>query len=138
MELLELQLRLKRSADFSLFTSGGSWYTSHPRATRYTRFDPQISYPALRYKIIYSSGTKSYIHPRFLSFFLQRILLFLQEYVCGPKNVPCSWGRATNVANRYVYVSQPEKNRVLVISEVQMMIIDVRVLFLLLLSITPT
>lgn len=48
-----------------------------------------------------------------------------QEYVCGPKNVPCSWGRAINVANRYVYVSQPEKNRVLVISEVQMMIIDV-------------
>ncbi|EFN70008.1 Follistatin-related protein 5 [Camponotus floridanus] len=48
-----------------------------------------------------------------------------QEYVCGPKNIPCSWGRAINVANRYVYVSQPEKNRVLVISEVQMMIIDV-------------
>ncbi|KAG5307848.1 FSTL5 protein, partial [Pseudoatta argentina] len=48
-----------------------------------------------------------------------------QEYVCGPKNVPCSWGRAINVADRYVYVSQPDKNRVLVISEVQMMIIDV-------------
>ncbi|EZA56439.1 hypothetical protein DMN91_009952 [Ooceraea biroi] len=48
-----------------------------------------------------------------------------QEYVCGPKNVPCSWGRAINVANRYVYVSQPDKDRVLVISEVQMMIIDV-------------
>ncbi|XP_011055946.1 PREDICTED: follistatin-related protein 5-like [Acromyrmex echinatior] len=48
-----------------------------------------------------------------------------QEYVCGSKNVPCSWGRAINVADRYVYVSQPDKNRVLVISEVQMMIIDV-------------
>ncbi|XP_018395424.1 PREDICTED: follistatin-related protein 5-like [Cyphomyrmex costatus] len=48
-----------------------------------------------------------------------------QEYVCGSKNVPCSWGRAINVADRYVYVSQPNKNRVLVISEVQMMIIDV-------------
>lgn len=58
----------------------------------------------------------------------QLILLFLQEYVCGPKNIPCSWGRAINVANRYVYVSQPEKNRVLVISEVQMMIIDVRII----------
>lgn len=55
-----------------------------------------------------------------------------QEYVCGPKNVPCSWGRAINIANRYVYVSQPDKDRVLVISEVQMMIIDVRVFFLLL------
>ncbi|XP_011148670.1 follistatin-related protein 5 isoform X1 [Harpegnathos saltator] len=48
-----------------------------------------------------------------------------QEYVCGPRNVPCSWGRAINIANRYVYVSQPDKDRVLVISEVQMMIIDV-------------
>ncbi|XP_012225565.2 follistatin-related protein 5-like [Linepithema humile] len=48
-----------------------------------------------------------------------------QEYVCGPKSVPCSWGRAINVVNRYVYVSQPDKDRVLVISEAQMMIIDV-------------
>ncbi|XP_012144462.2 follistatin-like 5 isoform X2 [Megachile rotundata] len=48
-----------------------------------------------------------------------------QEYVCGVKNVPCSWGRAINVANRYVYASQPEKDRILVISEVQMVIVDV-------------
>nr|XP_034186881.1 follistatin-related protein 5-like isoform X3 [Osmia lignaria] len=48
-----------------------------------------------------------------------------QEYVCGIKNVPCSWGRAINVANRYVYVSQPQKDRVLVISETQMVIVDV-------------
>ncbi|CAK9797946.1 Follistatin-related protein 5 [Anthophora plagiata] len=47
-----------------------------------------------------------------------------QEYVCGAKGVPCSWGRAINVANRYVYVSQPDKDRVLVISEVQMVIVD--------------
>jgi len=55
------------------------------------------------------------------------VILHFQEYVCGPKNVPCSWGRAINVANRYVYVSQPDKDRVLVISEVQMMIIDVHI-----------
>ncbi|OAD59512.1 Follistatin-related protein 5 [Eufriesea mexicana] len=48
-----------------------------------------------------------------------------QEYVCGVKGVPCSWGRAINVANRYVYVSQPDKDRVLVISEIQMVIVDV-------------
>ncbi|XP_076231703.1 follistatin-like 5 isoform X1 [Calliopsis andreniformis] len=48
-----------------------------------------------------------------------------QEYVCGVKGVPCSWGRAINVENRYVYVSQPEKDRVLVISEIQMVIVDV-------------
>ncbi|XP_029052990.2 follistatin-related protein 5-like isoform X2 [Osmia bicornis bicornis] len=48
-----------------------------------------------------------------------------QEYVCGIKNVPCSWGRAINLANRYVYVSQPQKDRVLVISETQMVIVDV-------------
>lgn len=48
-----------------------------------------------------------------------------QEHVCGVKGVPCSWGRAINVANRYVYVSQPDKDRVLVISEIQMVIVDV-------------
>lgn len=51
--------------------------------------------------------------------------IFFQEYVCGIKNIPCSWGRAINVANRYVYVSQPQKDRVLVISETQMVIVDV-------------
>ncbi|XP_076618582.1 follistatin-like 5 [Colletes latitarsis] len=48
-----------------------------------------------------------------------------QEHVCGVKDVPCSWGRAINVANRYVYVSQPDKDRVLVISKIQMVIVDV-------------
>ncbi|XP_003698398.1 follistatin-related protein 5 isoform X4 [Apis florea] len=48
-----------------------------------------------------------------------------QEHVCGVKGIPCSWGRAINVANRYVYVSQPDKDRVLVISEIQMVIVDV-------------
>ncbi|CAL7951949.1 unnamed protein product [Xylocopa violacea] len=47
-----------------------------------------------------------------------------QEHVCGVAGVPCSWGRAINVANRYVYVSQPDKDRVLVISEIQMVIVD--------------
>ncbi|XP_078050075.1 follistatin-like 5 [Augochlora pura] len=48
-----------------------------------------------------------------------------QEHVCGVKGVPCSWGRAINVANRYVYVTQPDKDRVLVISEIQMVVVDV-------------
>ncbi|XP_054002269.1 follistatin-related protein 5-like [Hylaeus anthracinus] len=48
-----------------------------------------------------------------------------QERVCGITDVPCSWGRAINVANRYVYVSQPDKDRVLVISKIQMVIVDV-------------
>ncbi|XP_075233144.1 follistatin-related protein 5-like isoform X3 [Lycorma delicatula] len=48
-----------------------------------------------------------------------------QEYVCGDKGVNCSWGQAINVANRYVYVSQPMKDRVLVISKIQMVVVDV-------------
>ncbi|XP_015522448.1 follistatin-related protein 5 isoform X1 [Neodiprion lecontei] len=48
-----------------------------------------------------------------------------QEYVCGEKSVSCSWGRAINVANRYVYVTQPEKDRILVISKIQMVVVDV-------------
>lgn len=50
-----------------------------------------------------------------------------QEYVCGDKGVPCNWGRAINVANRYVYASQPLRDRVLVISKVQMVVVDVSV-----------
>ncbi|XP_043473135.1 follistatin-related protein 5-like isoform X1 [Leptopilina heterotoma] len=48
-----------------------------------------------------------------------------QEYLCGGKDVPCTWGRAINVANRYVYVSQPDKDRILVISKIQMVVVDV-------------
>ncbi|KAK7788916.1 hypothetical protein R5R35_007352 [Gryllus longicercus] len=48
-----------------------------------------------------------------------------QEYVCGDKGVNCSWGQAINVANRYVYVAQPRKDRVLVISKIQMVVVDV-------------
>ncbi|KAL1123314.1 hypothetical protein AAG570_002400 [Ranatra chinensis] len=48
-----------------------------------------------------------------------------QEYVCGDKGVNCSWGQAINVANRYVYVTQPTKDRVLVISKIQMVVVDV-------------
>ncbi|XP_023245992.1 follistatin-related protein 5-like isoform X2 [Copidosoma floridanum] len=48
-----------------------------------------------------------------------------QEYVCVEEGVPCSWGRAINVANRYVYVSQPLKDRILVISKIQMVVVDV-------------
>jgi len=45
--------------------------------------------------------------------------------VCGDKGVNCSWGQAINVANRYVYVSPPLKDRVLVISKIQMVVVDV-------------
>ncbi|CAD7093985.1 unnamed protein product [Hermetia illucens] len=48
-----------------------------------------------------------------------------QEYVCGKKDIPCSWGKATNVGTRYIYVSQPERDRVLVISTIQMVVVDV-------------
>ncbi|XP_022249365.1 follistatin-related protein 5-like [Limulus polyphemus] len=48
-----------------------------------------------------------------------------QEYVCGDRGIKCSWGRAINVADRYVYVSQPTKDRILIISRVQMVVVDV-------------
>ncbi|XP_076348907.1 follistatin-related protein 5-like isoform X2 [Tachypleus tridentatus] len=48
-----------------------------------------------------------------------------QEYVCGDRGINCSWGNAINVADRYVYVSQPIKDRVLIISRVQMVVVDV-------------
>lgn len=48
-----------------------------------------------------------------------------QEYVCGDRGANCSWGRAINVADRYVYVSQPTKGRVLIISRIQMVVVDV-------------
>ncbi|XP_074037998.1 follistatin-related protein 5 isoform X2 [Leptinotarsa decemlineata] len=48
-----------------------------------------------------------------------------QEYVCGDKGIKCEWGRAINVANRYVYASQPNRDRILIISKVQMVVVDV-------------
>lgn len=48
-----------------------------------------------------------------------------QDYVCGGKGVNCSWGRAIAVADRYIYATQPSKDRVLVISNVQMVVVDV-------------
>ncbi|XP_017770314.1 PREDICTED: follistatin-related protein 5-like, partial [Nicrophorus vespilloides] len=48
-----------------------------------------------------------------------------QESVCGGKGVKCVWGRAVNVANRYVYATQPDKDRILIISKVQMVVVDV-------------
>ncbi|KAJ8924834.1 hypothetical protein NQ315_000988 [Exocentrus adspersus] len=48
-----------------------------------------------------------------------------QEYVCGDKGVKCQWGRSINVANRYVYASQPNRDRILIISKVQMVVVDV-------------
>ncbi|XP_054711167.1 follistatin-related protein 5-like [Uloborus diversus] len=48
-----------------------------------------------------------------------------QEYVCGDRGTNCSWGRAVDVRDRYVYVSQPTKDRLLVISRVQMVVVDV-------------
>ncbi|KAL7644797.1 UNVERIFIED_CONTAM: hypothetical protein RMT77_004610 [Armadillidium vulgare] len=48
-----------------------------------------------------------------------------QEYVCGDKGTNCSWGRAINVGQRYIYISQPQRDRVLVISVQQMVVVDV-------------
>ncbi|XP_060534738.1 follistatin-related protein 5-like [Cylas formicarius] len=48
-----------------------------------------------------------------------------QEYVCGDKGVRCEWGRAVGVANRYVYASQPTLDRVVIVSTVQMVVVDV-------------
>ncbi|XP_065160651.1 follistatin-related protein 5-like [Atheta coriaria] len=48
-----------------------------------------------------------------------------QEYVCGDKGVRCTWGRAVNVANRYIYATQPDKDRILIISKIQMVVVDV-------------
>lgn len=48
-----------------------------------------------------------------------------QEYVCGDRGTNCSWGAAINVADRYVYVTQPTKDRVLIISRIQMVVVDV-------------
>lgn len=48
-----------------------------------------------------------------------------QEYVCGDRGINCSWGKAINVADRYIYVSQPTKDRVLIVSRVQMVVVDV-------------
>lgn len=46
------------------------------------------------------------------------------EYVCGEKG-PCSWGQTVNVGKHLIYVCQPNRDRVLVLSTVQMIIIDV-------------
>lgn len=58
----------------------------------------------------------------FMGFFLH-----FQEYVCGDKGIKCVWGHALNVANRYVYATQPNRDRILIISKVQMVVVDVRV-----------
>lgn len=46
-----------------------------------------------------------------------------QEYVCGDKGVPCSWGRSINVGNSYIYVTQPLRDRILVISTLQIVVV---------------
>ncbi|XP_049812888.1 follistatin-related protein 5-like [Schistocerca nitens] len=48
-----------------------------------------------------------------------------RQLVCGSSGTACSWGQAINVANRYVYVAQPRNDRVLVISKIQMVVVDV-------------
>ncbi|XP_059615041.1 follistatin-related protein 5-like [Phlebotomus argentipes] len=48
-----------------------------------------------------------------------------QDTVCGLSGVGCSWGRAINIGTRYIYVSQPYRDRVLIISTLQMVVVDV-------------
>lgn len=59
--------------------------------------------------------------------FLFDYVSLLKDYVCGAKGVNCSWGRAIAVADRYIYVTQPNKDRVLVISNIQMVVVDVSI-----------
>ncbi|XP_030759224.1 follistatin-related protein 5-like, partial [Sitophilus oryzae] len=48
-----------------------------------------------------------------------------QDYVCGSQGIQCSWGRAVSISNRYIYASQPNLDRILVVSTVQMAVVDV-------------
>lgn len=48
-----------------------------------------------------------------------------QELVCGPQGTPCSWGRAINVGAHYIYVTQPLLDRVLIVSTIQLVVVDV-------------
>ncbi|XP_055704069.1 follistatin-related protein 5-like [Phlebotomus papatasi] len=48
-----------------------------------------------------------------------------QDTVCGLSGLGCSWGRAINIGTRYIYVSQPYRDRVLIISTLQMVVVDV-------------
>ena len=52
-------------------------------------------------------------------------MYFFKEYVCGNNGTRCNWGKAINVANRYMYASQPSKNRIVVISKIQMVVVDI-------------
>lgn len=52
-------------------------------------------------------------------------MVFFKEYVCGDKGIKCVWGHAVNVANRYVYATQPNRDRIIIISKIQMVVVDV-------------
>lgn len=45
--------------------------------------------------------------------------------MCGEHGIPCSWGRAVSVSDRYIYASQPTLDRILVVSTAQMAVVDV-------------
>lgn len=47
-----------------------------------------------------------------------------QELVCGQKGISCSWGRSINVGSHYIYVTQPLLDRILIISTVQLVVVD--------------
>jgi follistatin-related protein 5 len=48
-----------------------------------------------------------------------------QSYVCGMNETPCVWGRAIYVGDKFVYVSQPKLDRVLVVSVTQLVVVDI-------------
>lgn len=48
-----------------------------------------------------------------------------QELVCGLQGTACSWGRTINVGAHYIYVTQPLLDRILIISTVQLVVVDV-------------
>lgn len=45
--------------------------------------------------------------------------------MCGDHGTPCTWGRAVSMSNRYIYASQPNLDRILIVSTAQMAVVDV-------------
>ena len=58
--------------------------------------------------------TQRHVKPDFGNFYFIPDELDEAPSMCQP-GVPCIWGSAVNVQERFVYVTQPRENRVLVI-----------------------
>lgn len=47
-----------------------------------------------------------------------------KDIICNSKSTLCEWGQAIHVSSNYIYVSQPENDRILIMSILQMLIIE--------------